>query len=222
MLETVIIGAGSIGVGFLISLFGGYRLGLARAARKWESNGAPRIGRGLATTASLCGLLMVMGGAAYCTLLIKLPDPTLGIRIGIAAGAAVVALLISMFATAKLADRVELRALIRPPTRFRPTSSGERRVGAGQPGDVGPQNVSDPVVPPTARGGWVYRDAGGAWYLALSAGAGFRLVSLPDFRLIPVGLVKPPLTTAGSVELAVWPLSEEPGAPESEVSSTAT
>ncbi|MQA26337.1 MAG: hypothetical protein GEU94_12905 [Micromonosporaceae bacterium] len=220
-LQIAIIGAGLIVVGTVVTLLGGYQLGLARAASKWESEGSPRIGRGGATAAVLFGLLLIAGGAALLTLLIQLPNPAAGSRAGVAVGAAAVALLAAMFGAAKFADRVELNALIRTPSRFRKLPAGTDADVGGPDGAV-PDAASDSVVPPTARPGWVYRDAGGAWYLVVSAGAGYRLVSLPDFKLAPVGLVKPPVTATGSVELAVWPLSEAPGAQAEEARSTST
>lgn len=222
MLQNAIIGAGLIVAGLLVALLGAYQLGLARAAAKWDNaDSPPRVGRGAATGGVVFGLLLVAGGAAFLTVLIKLPDATTGARVGVAVIAAVVALLSCMFLAAKIADRVELNALIRTPSRFR------RLPGADQPASTRPDGAtpapsSDPVVPPTARPGWVYRDAGGAWYLVIAAGAGCRLVSLPDFKLVPVGMVKEPVTATGSVELAVWPLTESPGVREGEAHSTAT
>ena len=221
-LQIAIVGAGLIVVGIVVTLLGAYQLGLARAASKWESEGSPRMGRAGATAGVLFGLLLIGGGPAMLTWLIKVPQATTGVRVGIAVGAAAVALLGSMFGAAKFADRVELNALIRTPSRFRRLPGAEAQQPAGVPDGATPDSVSDSVVPPTARPGWVYRDAGGAWYLVVSSGAGYRLVSLPDFKLVSVGSVKPPVTATGSVELAVWPLSEAPGVREGEAHSTST
>lgn len=223
MLQNAIIGAGLIVAGVVVALLGAHQLGLARAAAKWDNADAPpRVGRGLATSGVGLGLLLVAGGAAFLTVLIKLPDATTGARAGVAVLAAVVALLSCMFLAAKVADRVELNALIRTPSRIRRLPGADQQPASSRPDGATPAPSSDPVVPPTARPGWVYRDAGGAWYLVVNAGAGCRLVSLPDFKLVPVGMVKEPVTATGSVELAVWPLSEAPGVREGEVHSTAT
>lgn len=208
MAHPAAIGAGLMAVGMAVALLGAYQLGLARAARKWDPNdGSPRIGRGMATVGVLLGLLLVGGGAAALTLLIRIPDATPAARVGVGVTAGLVAFALGMYGCAKLADRTELSTLIRTPSRFRrlPATGTPPPTGA-QPTAAEP--VADPVVPPTARPGWVYRDAGGAWYLVVSAGAGHRLVSLPDFKLMPVGMVRDPITATGNVELAVWPLSE--------------
>ncbi|MGH3658585.1 MAG: hypothetical protein ACRDUA_18165 [Micromonosporaceae bacterium] len=221
MLQNAIIGGGLIVVGVVLGLLGSYQLGLSRAARKWDSSdGPPRIGRGLATSVSLFGLLLIAAGAAVLATLVKLPDATPGMRIGVVAAAALVTLLICMFVAAKTADRVELNALIRTPSRIRRVPGTEQQPAGGD--GASPDALSDSVVPPTARPGWVYRDPGGAWYLVVSAGAGYRLVSLPDFKLVPPGMVKPPVNAAGSVELAVWPLSETPGVRQGEAQQAAT
>ncbi|MGH3715013.1 MAG: hypothetical protein ACRDT4_16345 [Micromonosporaceae bacterium] len=221
MLQTAIIGAGLIVVGLLAALIGANQLGLARAAAKWDNaEGPPRVGRGLATTGVLAGMLLVAAGAGYLTLLIKLPEATTTARAGVAILAAVAALLLCMYLAAKITDRVELNALIRTPSRIRRMPGADAQPAGNRADRATPETPSDSVVPPTARPGWVYRDAGGAWYLVISAGAGYRLVSLPDFKLVPIGMVKPPVTATGSVELAVWPLSEVPGVREGEAHST--
>ena len=220
MVPTAIISAGLMAVGGVVAGLGAYQLGLARAARKWDS--ADRsfwIGRGMATVGALLGLLMLAVGAATLTTLVDLPDATPTARAGLGIAGGVLTFAVGMYGTAKLADRVELNTLIRTPSRFRRLPPAESRSPAGA---ANPEPPSDPVVPPTARPGWVYRDAGGAWYLVVSAGAGCRLVSMPDFRLVSIGTVKEPVTAAGSVELAVWPLSEAPGVRESEAHQAAT
>jgi hypothetical protein len=219
MVPTAIISAGLMAVGVAVAVLGAYQLGLARAARKWDSaDHPPRVGRGMSTVGVLLGLALVAVGAATLTTLVELPDATPPARTGLGIAAGVLTFALGMYGTAKLADRVELNTLIRTPSRFRRLPPAESRPTA----DVSPEPPTDPVVPPTARPGWVYRDAGGAWYLVVSAGAGYRLVSLPDFRLVSPGMVREPVTAAGSVELAVWPLSEAPGVRESEAHQAAT
>ncbi|HEX6076098.1 MAG TPA: hypothetical protein VFZ32_12640 [Micromonosporaceae bacterium] len=221
MVPTAIISSGLMAVGVAVAMLGAYQLGLARAARKWDSaDRSPRIGRGMATVGVLLGLLLLAVGAATLTTLVELPDATPAARTGLGIAAGVLTFALGMYGTARMADRVELNTLIRTPSRFRrlpPAGSAPAAAEAASP-----EPRSDPVVPPTARPGWVYRDAGGTWYLVVSAGAGYRLVSLPDFRLVPIGMVREPVTTAGSVELAVWPLSEAPGVREGEAHQAAT
>ncbi len=221
MVQFAVIGTALVVVGIVVAWLGSYQLGMARAAQKWDSaEGAPRVGRGMATTVVLLGLLLLGGGTGMLTTLVKLPGERPGGPIIIGLIAALVVLVVGMYAAAKIADRVELNALIRTPSRFRrvPGAESQPATGTGEAASPG----TDSVVPPTARPGWVYRDTGGAWYLVVSAGAGYRLVSLPDFKLVPTNLVKPPITAAGSVELAVWPLSETPGVREGEAHQAAT
>ncbi len=223
MMPTATIGAGLMAAGVVVALLGAYQLGLARAARKWDSSdGSPRIGRGMATIGVLLGLLLTGGGAATLTSLVRVPDATPAARTGLAVLAGLVAFVLGMYGSAKVADRIELNTLIRTPSRFRRLpAAGPQPASAGDE-DASPEPVSDPVVPPTARPGWVYRDAGGAWYLVVSAAAGYRLVSLPDFKLMSIGGVREPIIAAGSVELAVWPLSEAPGVREGEAHQATT
>jgi hypothetical protein len=221
MVQIAIIGAALVIVGIVVAWLGSYQLGMARAARKWESaERTPRVGRGMATTFVIVGLLLLAGGTATLTALVKFPGQRPGGPIIIGLIAAVVILVLGMYGAAKIADRVELNALIRTPSRFRRVPAAEAQPATGKPEGASPE--TDSVVPPTARPGWVYRDTGGAWYLVVAAGAGCRLVSLPDFKLVPTNLVKPPVTAAGSVELAVWPLSETPGVREGEAHQAAT
>ncbi len=233
MVSIAIISAGLLTVGVAVASLGSYHLGLARAASKWDtSDRAPRIGRGTSTVGVLLGLMMLAVGAAGLTSLVQVPGAPPAVRTGLAIAAGALTFALGMYATAKLADRVELNTLIRTPSRFRrlpPAESRPVEPGHGEsapatgPGEAAaPQPPSDPVVPPTARPGWVYRDTDGGWFLVVSAGAGYRLVSLPDFRLVPIGTVREPLTAAGSVELAVWPLSDVPGVREGEAHQAAT
>jgi len=238
MVSIAIISAGLLTVGVAVASLGSYHLGLARAASKWDtSDRAPRIGRGTSTVGVLLGLMMLGAGAAGLASLVRVPDAPPAVRTGLAVAAGALTFALGMYATARLADRVELNTLIRTPSRFRrlpPAESrpAESRPAESRPGESGPatgpgetadpQPPSDPVVPPTARPGWVYRDTDGGWFLVVSAGTGYRLVSLPDFRLVPIGMVREPLTAAGSVELAVWPLSDAPGIREGEAHQAAT
>ncbi len=238
MVPIAIISAGLLTVGVAVASLGSYHLGLARAAGKWDtSDRAPRIGRGTSTVGVLLGLMMLGVGAAGLASLVRVPDVPAAVRTGFAITVGALTFALGMYATAKLADRVELNTLIRTPSRFRRLPPAESRLAESrpvEPGRVGPgqatgpdgiadpQPPSDPVVPPTARPGWVYRDTDGGWFLVVSAGAGYRLVSLPDFRLVPTGMVREPLTAAGSVELAVWPLSDAPGVREGEAHQAAT
>ncbi|MGH3739270.1 MAG: hypothetical protein ACRDT6_27270 [Micromonosporaceae bacterium] len=223
MLPNAIIGAGLVVVGLVIALLGAYQLGLARAAAKWDNaDRGPRVGRGVATAGVGFGLALIGGGGAVLSLLIPLPGETPAVRVVVAVLVALAAVLVFMFLAARIADRVELNALIRTPSRFRRLSDADSQPASQGPDGATPEPASDPIVPPTARPGWVYRDAGGAWYLVVASGAGYRMVSLPDFKLMPVGMVKGPVTATGSVELAVWPLTETPGVREGDVHSNAT
>ena len=215
-MQVTLIGAPLAVVGIIVTMVGAYRLGLARAARKWDSiENPPRGGRGVATTLVLTGLLCIGVGAGMLATELRLSGLTPTLKTVVAVGIGVAAFLLAMYLAAKYADHVELNALIRTPARIRrvPASAGQPGTGNGR------GTRPDPIVPPTAQPGWVYRDPDGAWYLVVSSGAGHRLVSLPDFRLMPVGRVTSEITVAGSVELAVWPLSDTPGGSDTEVGS---
>lgn len=233
MVSIAIISGGLLTVGMAVASLGSYHLGLARAASKWDtSERAPRIGRGTSTVGVLLGLVMLGVGAAGLASLVQVPDAAPVVRTGLVTAAGALTFALGMYLTAKLADRVELNTLIRTPSRFRRLPPAESRPAEPGHGGSGPATgpgettvplpPSDPVVPPTARPGWVYRDTGDGWFLVVSAGAGYRLVSLPDFRLVPIGTARAPLTAAGSVELAVWPLSDAPGVREGEAHQAAT
>ena len=110
----------------------------------------------------------------------------------------------------RLVNRAELTALIRTPPR--------------EPGIPPPPTPkiplqdpptaadTDPAVPADGESGWVYRDATGAWYLAVATADGQRLVRLTDFALVPAGTAEAPLSLAGSVEISVWPVSDSAAA----------
>lgn len=213
MIPTALAGTVLAAAGLLVAGPAVHRLGRSRAAAKWHPDTGNRAGRGLLTLIAFCGVATTAAGSGL--LATRLPEllrldiarvpPVL---VGIVAG--VLVHIVGMYVAAKSADRVELGALIRGPAPG----------AAGQPGSDTPAGRSadprlrdsDPDVPPTAEPGMVYRDAGGAWYLVVSAGTGFRLVALPNFALTPPGTVRPPITPAGSVELSVWPLARDTAA----------
>lgn len=198
-------------------------LGRVRAATHWPTAPPTRRGsRAAALTGILLGLALLAAGVAGAVLRLAHPGTMLGFSAP--AGAAAAVALLGGLAVAKLAERAELTALIRtsPAT---PGAAGRLRTGPG--GGVrewaGPARPGegDPAVPAGGRPGWVYRDAGGDWYLAIAAddprgagvvpaGAGQRLVRLPEFALVPPGSLAAPLELAGSVQISVYPVEEQP------------
>ena len=149
------------------------------------------------------------------------------------AGAAAAVALVGGFAAAKLAERAELTALIRTSPaapgaapRLRAELAGGSRewvepAGGGREWAERTRDEGDPLIPAGGRPGWVYRDAGGDWYLAIAAddsrGTGLaavgqlqRLVRLPEFALVPAGSLTAPLELAGSVQISVYPVEEQP------------
>lgn len=215
MVGTVIAGTVLAAAGMLVAGPAVHRLGRSRAAAKWHPERGNRLGRGLITLAVCCGVGMLGAG---CGLLATRLPPLLRldtarvppVAVGVVIG--VIVLVTGGYIAAKIADRVELAALIRGPGPIGRTAGSAAGRDAQSPGHARPGNAlrdSDPDVPPTAEPGMVYRDAAGAWYLVVSAGTGFRLVALPGFTLTPPGTVRPPIVPAGSVELSVWPLARD-------------
>lgn len=210
MIRTAATGALLIVLGVVLAGLGVHQLGAVRAARKWPSARQPRIGRGLAGTEVAAGIVAAAGGAVALATLV----PLTGLwRVGIEVAAALFVLILGMVIAAKVADRVELNALIRSPSPLyrttAPRPGGHHQIATSQPAKTTPRMQEsdrvDPSVPAAAQPGWVFTDPAGSWYLCVSVGAGRRLVRLPDF-----GLVEPDparqVSVAGTVELSVWPL----------------
>jgi hypothetical protein len=211
-------------VGFATSVAGGLLtaasmrlLGRARAAANWPT--ALPTGRGaraLAAAGAGFGLLLLAAGATVLVARLGRPAGLAGWLLPAGAGAAL--LLAGGLAAVRLAERAELSALIRTPSAVPWVPGQGHRPGlpagpvkndkAGS-GAATLAGGTDPVVPPGGQPGWVYRDRGGDWYLALGAGpTGRRLVRLTDFALVPVGAVAAPLELAGSVQISVYPVEE--------------
>lgn len=231
MIRTLVTGAALVVLGVVVAGLGIHQLGSVRAARKWPSARQPRVGRGVATFEILIGIAVTgTGGVLLTTLLDAAPL----LRLGVAAGVAVLVLVVGMLVAAKVADRVELNALIRSPSPlYRTTAPGPGAPQQTATRATGPVNASpsqrdprevdntagpDPAVPPGAQPGWVLTDDAGTWYLCVTTERGARLVQLPDFRLAPPEPGRR-LELAGTVELSVWPLD---GSAEGGASAAAT
>ena len=198
-MQTVIAGAALAACGLLLGVASSHRLGVARAMRKWPSGNKPTIGAGLATLGVILALLVLSVAGAMLSLIVTLSSPWRWVFLSAVAGASLVT---GTFAAARLTDRYELNALIRAPAPiYRAATTGQPAVA-----DAG----ADPAVPSGGQAGWVYRDATGAWFLAVGAPerSGFRLVRLSDFQLVRPDTARPPLTLAGGIELSVFPLQE--------------
>ena len=218
MLGTLVTGAALFVLGVVLAGLGVHELGSVRAARKWPSARQPRVGRGVALFETAIGIAITGAGGVLLTTLL---DAAPMVRVGLAIGVAVLVVVVGMLVAAKVADRVELNALIRSPSPlYRTTAPGPgayQQTATRGPGPVnaspserGPREVdntagSDPAVPPGAQPGWVLTDDGGTWYLCVATERGARLVQLPDFRLAPP-VPGRRLVLAGPVELSVWPL----------------
>ncbi len=199
-------------LGVVLAGLGVHQLGVVRAAHKWPAARQPRIGRGLSGVEVAVGIAAVTGGGVLLTTLLDL-SPVVGV--GVAAGTGLVVLVLSLVVAAKVADRVELNALIRSPSPlYRATAPRpgvqhqsatpvHRRANPPLPeeGSTGP----DPSIPAGAQPGWVLTDQGGSFYLCVTSTGGSRIIGLPDFRLVPPDPARQ-LTLAGTVELSVWPL----------------
>jgi len=218
MIRSLATAGALIVLGIVLAGLGVHQLGAVRAARKWPSARQPRIGRGIAGFEAAVGIVIVAVGCVLLTTL--LPGGTL-LHVGVGAGVGIAVLVVGMLVAAKVADRVELNALIRSPsplyrtTAPRPgghpqtatTPTPTASAGTPEIHHRHPDNTArpDPAVPPGAQPGWVLTDADGGWYLCVAGEAGPRLVQLPDFRLAAPDASRR-LTVAGAVELSVWPL----------------
>ena len=183
------------------------RLGRARAAANWPT--AARV----ATLSIPLGWLGIAAGLGLGAL--AGPDqPELVPRTWrgwLVAGTAVLVVLVAGASTARrLVNRAELTALIRTPPREPGTPPPPTpKIPLQDPPTAAD---TDPAVPADGESGWVYRDATGAWYLAVATADGQRLVRLTDFALVPAGTAEPPLSLAGSAEISVWPVSDSAAA----------
>jgi hypothetical protein len=210
---------GAIGV---VLMFGSVPLlGRARAAANWPTAapvsryagplGRSGIGVGLLALAAAVGLSL--GALTEPSGTGPVPHAWRGWLVA-GTGAAVVFAL-GLLITRRVVNQAEVTALIRTPPRFvaarATTPPPAPHIPAQDPRT--PATV-DPVVPAGGEPGWVYRDAAGAWYVAVATRGGQRLVRLDDFTLVPVGTAEGPLRLAGSVEISVWPVAERvPDAP---------
>jgi len=192
------------------------RLGRARAAANWPTAarvatlsiplGWLGIGVGLLAFAVAAGLgLGALAGPDQPELV---PRTWRG---WLVAGTAVLVVLVAGASTARrLVNRAELTALIRTPPREPGTPPPPTpKIPLQDPPTAAD---TDPAVPADGESGWVYRDATGAWYLAVATADGQRLVRLTDFALVPAGTAEPPLSLAGSAEISVWPVSDSAAA----------
>ncbi|MEN3304126.1 MAG: hypothetical protein V7603_328 [Micromonosporaceae bacterium] len=217
-------------VGFATSVIGGALtvasvrlLGRVRAAASWPT--APpvgRAGRATARAGAATGLVLLAVASGLLAVWLARPVHVMGWLIPTAAAGTV--LLAGGMIAVKMAERAELSALIRTPPAAKWIPAQDHRPGppAGQVQDgISGRAAStllsgaDPAVPSDGRPGWVYRDAGGDWYLAVAADVpGQRLVRLADFALVPAGAAGAPLDLAGSVQISVYPVEDvQPAGP---------
>jgi hypothetical protein len=205
-------------IGVVLMIGSVRRLGRARAAANWPT--AARVATlsiPLGWTGVGTGLLALAVAAGLSLGVLAGPDqPELVPRTWrgwLVAGTAALVVLVAGATTARrLVNRAELTALIRTPPRA-PGTAPPPAQKIPVPDLPTPATDADPAVPNGGESGWVYRDATGAWYLAVATGDGHRLVRLTDFALVPAGTAKAPLSLAGSVEISVWPVTEKvPGA----------
>ncbi len=200
-----------LGLVGVVLVFGAVRrVGRARAAANWPT--APRVAT-LSTPLGWAGIgagLLALAAAAALSLGALTGSDQAELvprswRGWLVAGTAALVVLVAGVSTARrLVGRAELTALIRTPPRAPavPVQVIHNRDLPTPPADA------DPAVPDDGESGWVYRDASGGWYLAVSTATGRRLVRLTDFALVPAGTAEAPLTLAGSVEISVWPVTE--------------
>ncbi|GAA4200275.1 hypothetical protein [Actinocatenispora rupis] len=210
MIRTSATGALLIVLGVVLAGLGVHQLGVVRAARKWPSAPQPRLGRGLAGTELAAGILATAGGAVVLATLVPLKGVW---QVGFEIVTGLVVLILGMVIAAKVADRVELNALIRSPSPLyrttAPRPGGHHQIATSPPAKTTPpmqeSDRPDPSVPADARPGWVFTDDAGSWYLCVEVGRGHRLVRLPEFLLVEPDPARR-VHAAGTVELSVWPL----------------
>jgi hypothetical protein len=187
--RSAILWAARLGVAGsgLVLMFGAVRLlGRARAAANWPTaTPVSALARPLGWSGLAAGLggLAVAAALSLSTLAAPALVPSTPRAWLLAAIGALVVLLAGLGAAGRLVERAELSVLIR-------TRGGEARAPAEQ-----------------GEPGWVYQDAAGDWYLAVSSRNRQRLVRLTDFTLVPDGTARPPLTLQGSVEISVYPVA---------------
>ncbi|WP_207127230.1 hypothetical protein [Actinocatenispora comari] len=171
------------------------------------------------------GLVAIAGGAVVLATMLPITGFA---EVAACTGAAVIVLVLGMIIAAKVADRVELNALIRSPSPLYRTTA-PRPGGPHQTATIPPAKTSppmhesdrpDPAVPADVQPGWVLTDPAGGWYLCVITATGRRLVRLPDFRLEPAG-ASGQLSVAGTVELSVWPLDAADSGPPATTESPA-
>lgn len=113
MERTVILAGTLIVVGIVLTGLSAVQLGIARAAAKWPSARAPRLGRGPALVGIIAGVLFA--GAAGALIATLAPTEGLMWTLGVA-GAGVLLTAIAAAIAARLASQVELKALISTPS----------------------------------------------------------------------------------------------------------
>lgn len=195
-----------VAIGVILAALGAHQVGVVRAALKWPTVDRPRVGRTIAASEMVVGVLLVAAGAVVAS---TAAPVTSVVHLAGGAGLAVAVLVFGLLIAAKATDRVELNTLIRTPSPLyraaAPGSGGHHQSATPGISGTSPPGTVDSTVPPGAQPGWVYQDAAGDWYLTVAVGPGFRLVRLPDFALVPPDPGRQ-LTAAGTVELTVWPL----------------
>lgn len=225
MVRTLATGALLVVLGVVLTGLGVHQLGVVRAARKWPSAPRPRIGRGLAAVELAAGLVAIAGAAVVLATMLPLTGFA---AVAACVGAAVIVLVLGMIIAAKVADRVELNALIRSPSPLyrttAPRPGGPHQTATFPSAKTSPpmheSDSPDPAVPADVQPGWVLTDPAGGWYLCVTIATGRRLVRLPDFRLEPAGATGQ-LSVAGTVELSVWPLDAADSGPPAAAESPA-
>ncbi len=162
-MRTVVAGALLVIVGLPVALLSVNQLGIVRAVQKWPSALRPRLGRGTATFGAMLGIALVAAGLAALTFVLELRGLA---RDGFAAGVAVVSVAVGIFAAAKLADRVELNALIRTPAPLyrttAPASVGRDQSATVRHPGTSPSAVADAAPVTSARIGAPYVPLAGA------------------------------------------------------------
>ncbi|GLZ77176.1 hypothetical protein Afil01_19830 [Actinorhabdospora filicis] len=113
MARTVILAGTLVVVGIVLTGLSAVQLGVARAAAKWPSARAPRVGRGPAVAGIAVGAA-ALGAAGGLAASLSPADGWLWTAAVVAAGALAAGL--SVVVAARLASQVELKALISTPS----------------------------------------------------------------------------------------------------------
>ena len=113
MARTVILAGTLLVVGIVLTGLSAVQLGVARAAAKWPSARPPRLGRGPALFGMGFGIVFTGAAGALAATLVPVEG---ALWIAAVAGAGVLLLAAAAGIAARLASRVELKALISTPT----------------------------------------------------------------------------------------------------------